>query len=330
MDYLLTSLRYFKIENYKESTLFPNDMDKGNFTLLNNSRGDLERILKSYGYLENFGLVHLNTVKDNFACVVIYNDCPADQSIRTQEMHIHYMKTKYFAMSLWFIKDNSVLPYVTTITSDKVIPPQILRNTAYYTCSDGVIKDVSFTYDDIKEAEYWVEVLTTHAIKISGEREIKSDKVENISLFPYSETTSLSRALLYLDIARKETFLPSKIASYITILEILCAVNGENTYKVSERVAALLGGNSDEKMNLFYSVKKAYDFRSKFVHGSHINYQDVSKVSEISIELDEIVRNVLKKIVKEHTNLIYSNKKKQGFSNFEAVDKEFINIVLNN
>ncbi|MGE7092521.1 hypothetical protein ACQKII_13970 [Lysinibacillus sp. NPDC048646] len=330
MDYLLTTLRHLKIVNYKESILFPFETDKDYFTLLNNSDEDLEGIVKSYGYIENFGLMHSMQVKDNFACVVKYKDCPSDLSIRTQEMHYHHLKSKYFTNSLWFIKDNSVMPYFTTISSDGVIPPQILRTGDYYSCSDGGIKDVSFTYDEIKEAEYWVQVLITHAIKLSGKREIKADKIENISLFPYSETTSISRAFLYLDIVRRETFLPAKIASYITILEILCAVNGENTYKVSERVAAILGGNSDEKMSLFYSVKKAYDFRSKFVHGSHINYNDISKVSEISTGLDEIVRKVIKKIIKDYSNLNYSNKKKEGFSNFEEVDKEFVKLVLSN
>ncbi|OEC02086.1 hypothetical protein GY31_12125 [Lysinibacillus sphaericus] len=330
MDYLLTTLRHLKIVNYKENIQFPSETDKGFITILNNSDEDLEEIVNSFGYRENFGFMHLMQVKENFGCVVKYMDCPSDSTIRTQEMHYHHLKSKYFTKSLWFIKDNSVMPYFTTLSSDAGIPPQILRTGDYYSCSDGEIKDVSFTYNEIKEAEYWAQVLVTHAIKLSGKREIKADKIENISLFPYSETTSISRAFLYLDIARRESFLPAKIASYITILEILCAVNGENTYKVSERVAALLGGNSEEKMNLFGSVKKAYDFRSKFVHGSHINYNDISKVSEISTGLDEIVRKVLKKIINDYLNLNYSNKRKEGFSSFEEVDKEFVKMILSN
>ncbi|MFE3573956.1 hypothetical protein [Lysinibacillus sp. NPDC059133] len=327
MDYLLTPLRHFKIENYKDSILF--SIDNGQIYLSNDSE-DQEEIVRSYQYVESFGLVHAKQVKNNFACIVKYKECPTNLSIRTTEMHIHFTKSKYFIMSLWFIKDNSVIPYSTTISSDEEIPPQILITGEYYTFSDGGIKDVSFTYDEIKEAEYWAQVLLTHAIKLSGEKEIKPDEIVNISLFPYSETTSLSRAFLYLDIARQESFLPAKIASYITILEILCAVNGENTYKVSERVAALLGGDSDEKMDLFNSVKKAYDFRSKFVHGSHINYTDVSKVSEISTGLDEIVRKVFKKIIKDYLKLNYSNRRKEGFLSFEEVDKEFVKLVLSN
>lgn len=327
MDYLITPLRHFKIDNYKEGILFSIDNDQ---IYLSNDSEDKEEIIKSYRYLDCIGLLHSKHVEDNFACIVKYKDCPTNLSVRTQEMHYHSKKSKFFTMSLWFIKDNSVIPYFTTISSDEKILPQILRTGDYYTCSDGSIKDVFFTYDEIKEAENWAQVLITHNIKISGEREIEPDNIVNISLFPYSETTSISRAFLYLDIARKETFIPAKIASYITILEILCAVNGENTYKVSERVAALLGRDSNEKMDLFCSVKKAYDFRSKFVHGSHINFQDISKVSEISTGLDEIVRKVLKKIIKDYLNLNYSNKKKDGFLTFEGVDKEFVKLVLSN
>ncbi|MED3804955.1 hypothetical protein P4562_24080 [Lysinibacillus xylanilyticus] len=248
-DYLLTPLRYFKIDNYKDSIEFSIENDY-QFTLLYNSEFQ-EEIVRSYQYIESYGSLHSKHVMDNFACVLKYKDCPNDKLIRTQEMYIHSKKSKYFTTALWFIKDNSIIPYYTTISSVEMIPPQILRTSDYYTCSDGGIKDVFFTYDEIKEAEYWAQVLLTHAIKLSGENEIKSDEIVNVSLFPYSETTSLSRAFLYLEIARRESFLPAKIASYITILEILCAVNGENTYKVSERVAALLGGNSDEKMDLF-------------------------------------------------------------------------------
>ncbi|MGE6515261.1 hypothetical protein [Lysinibacillus sphaericus] len=326
MDYLATTLLHLKIENYNGALAFPKE-DDTIFYLLYQHATQIE-VIESFGYRKNFGLIHVATFWDNLTSIVKGEGLSNDISERTKEMYNHHFKNKYFSNALWFIKDNSVIPYFTTISSNEKIAPQITKSSTYYTLSNGKIEDVIFTIEEIEAAFFWMEVLKTNSIQIKGERKVNPDKIDNFALAPYSETTSFNRAFQYLDAVRQETFLPAKIASYISILEILCAVNGENTYKVSERVAALLGENSDEKINLFNNVKKAYDFRSKYVHGAHINYAETSKISDISVGLDDIVRRVLKTMIQNYPHLNYSNKNKESFMNFEGVDKEFIKLVL--
>ncbi|WKT76936.1 hypothetical protein [Lysinibacillus fusiformis] len=326
MDYLITTLKNFVIEEDK-IIIFPNETDEHRFQITKNE-DVLNKVIDTYDFKKNFGLMHVDIVKNNFAGLVSFANTIKDSNIRNRTIYIHNLAVRYFINSLWFIKDNAVMSYFTTMSSSESIPPQIIKTGNYNSCSDGEIKEVFFTYEELKEAAYWNEVLLKNAIRISGEREYASDKIQNNGLTPFSETTSLGRAFLYLNNTRREAFLPAKIAGYISILEVLCAVSGENTYKVSERVATLLGGTLNEKLSNFDSVKKAYDFRSKYVHGSHINFTDVTKIKEVSMDLDEIVRNVLKQIVKEYPHLNYSNKKREGFLNFEQVDREYIKLIL--
>lgn len=326
MDYLITTLKNFATEEDK-NIIFPNETDEHRFQITKNE-DILNIVIDTYDFKKTFGLMHVDIVLENFAGIVSFAKTIRDSKIRNRSIYIHHLAVRYFINSLWFIKDNAVMSYFTTMSNSESMAPQIIKTNNYNSCSDGEIKEVFFTYEELKEAAYWNEVLLKNAIKISGEREYVSDKIQNNGLNPYSETTSLGRAFLYLNNTRRESFLPAKIAGYISILEVLCAVSGENTYKVSERVATLIGGTLEEKLSNFDSVKKAYDFRSKYVHGSHINFTDVAKIKEVSMNLDEIVRNVLKKIVKDFPYLNYSNKKREGYLNFEQVDREYIKLIL--
>ncbi|WGT38104.1 HEPN domain-containing protein [Lysinibacillus sp. 1 U-2021] len=323
MDYVVTILKYLEIEKNIELL---NETGETLFNLLHKVCDTKSMIINSYGYKEQFGGIHVKNFSNNVADIFPYKHVPTNERYNITEGF--NTKNKYFSNALWFIRDNSVSPLNTTISSKEEIMPYIIYANEYYTCSDGDLKRVLFTEEELKESTYWLQRLKEHSIKKSEMEEIMPDKAINRALIPYDDTTSFSRAFLYLDIARRETFLPAKIAGYITILEIICAVKGENTYKVSERVAALLGVNSEDKLNIFLRVKKAYDFRSKYVHGSHIKFTDVSKVIEVSTDLDEIVRKVLKKVIKDCSHLNYYNKPKGNQLNFDRVDNEFVRIVL--
>lgn len=70
----------------------------------------------------------------------------------------------------------------------------------------------------------------------------------------------------------------------------------ELTFRLSHRVALLLGGTAEEQKELFIFMKKTYGMRSKVVHGSKSYLNDPHDVEELSQtinRLSEIIRRSL-------------------------------------
>ena len=158
-----------------------------------------------------------------------------------------------------------------------------------------------------------------------------SNNLTNMSNYISFDVPSFQRAFFYLDEARKTEFLPAKIASYISILECICAVKGENTQKVSERIAYLIGNDVEERLEIYNDIKKIYNFRSDYVHGSQITTKNHLTLSDVSKRADEIVRRLLSKIFIEHKDLNYMNKKDKNNPNSKSnddVDRWFNELIF--
>lgn len=77
----------------------------------------------------------------------------------------------------------------------------------------------------------------------------------------------------------------------------------ESTHKLCERIAFFLGTSVEEAKDLFNSVKKSYGLRSKIVHGSSITKLNGKNQIEMLIQLEEIVRKSLVKIIQDNNYL---------------------------
>ncbi len=59
-------------------------------------------------------------------------------------------------------------------------------------------------------------------------------------------------------------------------IEGLLGVDGELRRRIALHAAILFNGSLEEKTNHFHQIKKAYDFRSKVVHGGKIDTEKLS------------------------------------------------------
>jgi hypothetical protein len=116
-----------------------------------------------------------------------------------------------------------------------------------------------------------------------------------------------------------------RIAHYITCMEALfCTDSAELSYKLSERVALLLGRQLDERKRIYATMKSAYNIRSKTVHGDKLSSRDVERVSELSTTCDKFLRQTLVKIWSSQKLVeVFSGKK-------EALDEYFLSLTLGN
>ncbi|PEA32997.1 hypothetical protein COL81_27085 [Bacillus toyonensis] len=329
MDFIACGLRNFSISDYSSPIEIKNNGELV-FYLLYEER-ELLNIVHSYNYSVRFGLDAVSRLCDSVVCYGQHNPSITDPSKRRFEVSKFFVACQTFSNALWFIKDNSVTPYVVTLSSDSEIEPESLRRNVYYSDSETKYDErISFTTSEINDAIQWYGYIEKLLFKKKVE-DIKIDNnasMVNMSSFLSFEIPSFQRAFYFLDVARKMDFLPSKIANYISVLECLFAVSGENTHKTAERAATFIGKNNEERIKIFKDVINTYSVRSKYVHGSEIKNNIHDTLPRTSQMIDNIVRRVMIKMLKYHPELNYRNKKSADFNRSEEVNEWFNNLVL--
>ncbi|OMF30987.1 HEPN domain-containing protein [Paenibacillus sp. FSL H8-0259] len=211
----------------------------------------------------------------------------------------HYMKLiQHFTNSLWLVKDNCVnteLGYLCLYDAGVEITSN--SRVTYFSKTDGNRENTHFTRQEINKALsasnelYDVEANRTMT---AAETQIKVS----------SNSYRVERFFYFLQSARSEVHLPSRIALYCTMIEsIFSTSRNEMTHKISERIAVLLGTDGEDRMRIYNVVKDAYSIRSSAVHGDLVssrlkNYQ---KQKEICMRLDELLRNLAWLIIQDKT-----------------------------
>lgn len=328
MDFISCPLRNFSCQDSQGMLeIYKNHMK--NFYILKQDIA-LFNVIKGYRFVEIFGLDTVAYYHENYVAYTQANSL-LTRDKRCIAVNNLYVECQLFSNALWFVKDNAVTPYMTTICSNEPIEPVCLRRSIYYTNSEGLFSEVDFSIDELNKAMEWYSILDQFTIKKKGNSIDLTKDLMNMSNYLSFDVPSFQRIYYYLDNARNTEFLPSKISSYISILECVVAAKGENVQKVSERIAYFIGENADERLKIYEDIKKIYDLRSCYVHGSQISSKKHSTLSEVSQRADEIVRKVLSLLFKEHKDLNYSNKKDKNNPDSktnEDVDRWFNELVF--
>lgn len=269
--------------------------------------------LKTYPYLY-FNITETKPTYENLTKIY---------SLLDPEVHL-------LLIAMWFVKDNSVsfktiLPYYEDFESNPNFP------IAYYNYRIPVLSntkqcDTEFSLSDLKEVEKWYNLIK----KFIQSAEIKGDENDRPIYESYPNIPSYHRVINFVMSIRSDWTITSKIAGYVSILECILSVKGENTHKVSERVAWFIGENSSDRLEIYNTIKFAYNDRSNFIHGSAMKYDETSrdKREEMVTVLDELVRKVLKKCFLDYPYLNYGVNKKDKLALSENVDQWFNELVI--
>jgi len=73
--------------------------------------------------------------------------------------------------------------------------------------------------------------------------------------------------------------------------------SAELAHQLAERMAIFLSRESDERERIYRQVKRAYAVRSKVVHGDVLKESKTSELIEVSLECDELLRQVIRTAV---------------------------------
>lgn len=122
---------------------------------------------------------------------------------------------------------------------------------------------------------------------------IASMKDQNWAAKDVGYKNQLVRAVHLVNAARTESELPYRIAALCTALECLLSrdQNDPVAHVVAERIAILLGDSRNERIDLFRDYKRAYEIRSRFVHGG---MKDFGK--ERLYDTAEYLENILRRL----------------------------------
>lgn len=330
MYYLITCIRNFSSEEVQQG--FNVNVDNENRFTITKSHPEVQKIIFSNQYIAYIGSSGFRELASNFFGIQLINTAiskPEDRYIFLSNL-MQYIGA--FCTALWFVKDNAVTPSFGTISSDENgINPTMIRRNVIISNSEGKGDEVEFTREELDIAVKWYEIICSTPQRISSSK-ADSPKIghNNLSSFIKFDVPSFERARHFLVAARRADFLPSKIANYISILECLFAVKGENTHRVAERAAFLVGGTNDDRIDVFNIVKDAYKVRSDYVHGSEFKNATHDSLPSISNKLDNVVRKSLVKMMLNHPELNYnnSNKKDKSKKDFQGVNDWFDELVL--
>ena len=242
-------------------------------------------------------------------------DAEAEAETRLND---HLFFTRAFLMCLWLVKDNGVTselgffeyPYKS---HEAKVSSNFLSASFFDTWGRRVPQQ--FSRDELEQARSFLHNF------------LGVNRQEFQFILPHPtiplDTTRFERAWLFAQVARNASSLDMKISHYITCMESLLSTDSaELSHKLSERVALLLGRQSDDRKHIYAIMKTAYNIRSKTVHGDKLSSKDVERAAELSTACDNFLRQTLVKIWSSPKLVeVFSGKK-------EALDEYFLSLTL--
>ncbi|WP_142314850.1 HEPN domain-containing protein [Bacillus wiedmannii] len=132
----------------------------------------------------------------------------------------------------------------------------------------------------------------------------------------YMQENRFLRALRFLFLARRQSFVPEKITSLISAMEsLLSTSNSELKFQVSSRACKIIGGDLEEKKNNYDIIREAYDLRSAYVHGGELvgKYRrENGKLTSLATNMDDVMRKLMKELIENHSELAEKDTKGLG------------------
>jgi hypothetical protein len=213
-------------------------------------------------------------------------DCPsspmeAEQFVADQLLRLHQITNTF-----WMIRDNAI-----KIENGFFVGPDFASSRIYSfltSLADGRDDIVTFSRDELRMVR-----------DIHYDEDADTSDWQAATEVVAPDMVSFSRALFFVGAARLSHYMSVKIANYCSAFESLLVSNAtELTYRLSQRVAWLLGATPEERWQIFHQLKTAYDIRSKAVHGSYMNQKKLtSDLVSAVLACDNILRAVFRTLI---------------------------------
>lgn len=151
--------------------------------------------------------------------------------------------------------------------------------------ADGSVASTTFTRDELFEAYAFGEYLA---------RDLDAGESTRSLDTALARSGRIHRARHFVHSARHDALLMFKIASYCIALEALLGTRSDRlTHSLARRASCWLEKDATRRDALERDLKRAYEVRSRAVHGDRLAHED-HELQEISVLLDDITRRAMR------------------------------------
>lgn len=209
---------------------------------------------------------------------------------------------KIILFDMWRIKDHAVdlqmgyLYYPYKVQSNLIITPgsiphgTLIHSNLITTSASTCLGQKDFTRFEIDEIKSLMQYDEYRVTESFAEREQRQTQIS-------SSEQKIALAGIFVQQARGTNDLAIKISLYCTAFECLFTTDTkELSHKTAERAALLIGQDMEGKEDIYKKVKNIYNIRSQVLHGSAVGKKEHNRLSEISANCDNLLRQILKKI----------------------------------
>ena len=287
---------------------------------ISNSQSVAKRLLTDV-LRENIGTLEVNHILSGHPYVYAVSEYPVEDTSQEKQMDVlfaHLAYTQMFTNVLWLVKDNSInfdfgflqFPYqqgpIARVSSNSP--------SARFSDATRSRAEAAFDETELEQAiEFYKEIYGwTHDEFIIPE--LPPSALGNLD--------RVSRALYFVQAARAASHLPEKVAYFCTCFESLVSTSpSELAHQVAERVANLIGATPTEALEIYRDLKRAYDTRSKLVHGGRLTGQE-DRYRKDSTNCDSYLRRLF------HVLISNSEMREAIEQEEDSVNEFFLNRLL--
>jgi len=269
------------------------------------------------------GVVDSNAYASAAACVAArWSDADLLDAVRAETLLNSLLAAiQSYLMALWFVRDNCVMCEGGVLVYPKVAGRRIgwhgIKHSLgqYYWNATVQHAATSWRASELLSAREFAE--RSRLVFASG-----SSPVSAHPSLPKG-VNRLLRGLYYLENARTCSDVGVRIGAYVSCLEALFSTDSsELAHKLSERVAMFLSEDATERVTLYQDVKRAYNIRSKVVHGDEIDAKQYAQLFDVSIRCDDLLRRVFGRVISDEAA------QKLFLSSKNEIDTFFLSLTL--
>jgi len=215
-----------------------------------------------------------------------------------------------FFMALWTVRDNAVNCELGFVEHD--VPGHGLAHSsnfkaALFVTARGKRERVTFSLEEVRLArEYFEKFFLSASFGIPLEQggQFQQSHIQAASRAAVASAKGvhrIQRLMYFLTAARCSPDLGVKISLYMTCLEIMFSDKNvtEVSHRMSERVAFFLFRDPSERLEKYGRLKKAYDVRSKVVHGSVVSEGTQKEMPDVASDIDGLLRELVLRLMQD-------------------------------
>jgi hypothetical protein len=296
--------------------LTPNE--QGNPTIpsirITNNKGMIKKFLNNQ-FVEYVGLVESNHLLNGYPLIAYAeNKCNLKDSTSLAHLdkHLYFLKMYFFC--LWLIKDNAGDFDIGFLSFNNQLNDLEVCCNNYTSINFRADGTRNFTLFSMEELESACSLL---------QNSVYIDSFDNQKVASSSKNNRITIASYFIQQARISADLGIKTANYCAALESLFVNdNAELSHKLSERVSRYLAKELTERKSIYRLVKKAYEMRSKVVHGASFKISKIPELVSITCQSDDLCRRLMRDILEcDYDSCIFTKSQ-------DDIEEFFLDLIL--